>query len=43
MTMAALVMVHVVPMMVAAADKVLHGGSLLLLLGDLLVFVVELN
>ena len=41
MTMAALVMVHVVPMMVAAADKVLHGGSLLL--GDLLVFVVELN
>jgi len=35
MTMAALVMVHVVPMMVAAADKVLHGGGLLL--GDLLV------
>ena len=34
MTMAALVMVHVVPMMVAA-DKVLHGGGLLL--GDLLV------
>ena len=41
MTMAALVMVHVVPMMVAAALKVLHGGGLLL--GDLLVFVVELN
>lgn len=35
MTMAGLVVVHVVPMTVAAADKVLHGGSLLL--GDLLV------
>jgi len=27
MTMAALVVVHVVPMTVAAADKVLHGGD----------------